>query len=142
PQRAGKASHFEAEMAVHGAGRVPEIDDLDLETAGIARDKRGVTVNEYLQSVSNPAVYAAGDAAASGPPLTPTASHAGEVVAADVLAGNHRQPNYAGIASVVFAVPAVAPGRRPAEPAPAQGLQVRTHEDCTAPACRSLRRGD
>ena len=64
----GRERHFEAEMAVHGAGRVPEIDDLDLETAGIARGKRGVTVNDYLQSVSNPAVYAAGDAAASGPP--------------------------------------------------------------------------
>ena len=55
-------------MAVHGAGRVPEIDDLDLDTAGIAYEKRGVTVNDYLQSVSNPAVYAAGDAAASGRP--------------------------------------------------------------------------
>jgi glutathione reductase (NADPH) len=54
----GKECRFEAEMAVHGAGRVPEIDDLDLEAAGIAREKRGVTVNNYLQSVSNPAVYA------------------------------------------------------------------------------------
>jgi glutathione reductase (NADPH) len=33
-------------------------------------------VNEYLQSVSNPAVYAAGDVAASnGLPLTPVASY-------------------------------------------------------------------
>src|SRR5207248_11345498 len=46
-----------------------------------ARTAGGVTVNAYLQSVSNPAVYAAGDAAASGPPLTPTAAHEGEVVA-------------------------------------------------------------
>ena len=65
---AGMARQFETAMAVHGAGRVPEIDDLDLDTAGIAYEKRGVTVNDYLQSVSNPAVYAAGDAAASGPP--------------------------------------------------------------------------
>ena len=43
------------------------------------RERRGVTVNDYLQSVSHPAVYAAGDAAASGPPLTPTAAHDGEV---------------------------------------------------------------
>ena len=51
-------------MVVHGAGRVPEIDDLDLETAVVEREnKNGIRVNEYLQSVSNPAVYAAGDAA-------------------------------------------------------------------------------
>jgi glutathione reductase (NADPH) len=47
-------------MVVHGAGRVPEIDDLDLERGGVDYGKRGVRVNEYLQSISNPAVYAAG----------------------------------------------------------------------------------
>ena len=103
----GEEKHFEADMAVHGAGRVPEIDDLDLEMAGVARGPRGVTVNEYLQSVSNPAVYAAGDAAASGSPLTPAASHDGQVVAANLLEGNHQRPNYAGLASVAFTVPAL-----------------------------------
>ncbi|MCA1604938.1 MAG: FAD-dependent oxidoreductase, partial [Acidobacteria bacterium] len=49
---------FEADLVVHGAGRVPDIDDLDLETASIKREKKGISVNEYLQSVSNPAVYA------------------------------------------------------------------------------------
>jgi glutathione reductase (NADPH) len=72
----------DADMVVHGVGRVPEIDDLDLGTAGVQREKRGVKVNEYLQSVSNPAVYAAGDAAASGGlPLTPVATYEGEIVA-------------------------------------------------------------
>src|SRR5712692_2039795 len=138
----GQERQFEAEMAVHGAGRVPEIDDLDLETAGIARAKRGVTVNEYLQSVSNPAVYAAGDAAASGPPLTPTASHDGEVVAANILQGNHRQPNYAGIASVVFTVPALASAGLTEASARAQGLQFRVHCEETSQWFSSLRMGE
>lgn len=70
----GQKRTFEADMAVHAAGRVPEIDDLNLGVAGVEWDERGVRVNEFLQSVSNPAVYAAGDAAASGgPPLTPVA---------------------------------------------------------------------
>ena len=46
---------IDADMVVHGAGRVPEIDDLDLDEAGVRWDQHGVTVNEYLQSVSNPA---------------------------------------------------------------------------------------
>src|SRR5262249_10091395 len=79
---AGKFREFEADMAVHGAGRVPEIDDLDLEAAGVQYEKEGVRVDEYLQSVSNPKVYAAGDAAAGGPPLTPVAGYEGEIVAA------------------------------------------------------------
>ena len=94
-RKSGKKS-FQADLVVHGAGRVPEIDDLDLEKAGIAHTKKGVTVNDYLQSVSNPAVYAAGDAAASGGlPLTPVASMEGRVVAANLLNGNHQKPNYA-----------------------------------------------
>lgn len=105
----GQERPFEADMVVHGAGRTPEIDDLDLETANVAREPQGVTVNTYLQSVSNPAVYAAGDAAASGPPLTPTAAHDGDVVATNLLEGNHRRPNYTGLASVVFTVPASLP---------------------------------
>jgi glutathione reductase (NADPH) len=139
---AGRERHFEAEIAVHGAGRVPEIDDLDLEAAGIAYEKRGVTVNDYLQSVSNPAVYAAGDAVASGPPLTPTASHDGEVVAANLLQGNHRQPNYAGLASVVFTVPALALAGLTEETARAQGLQFRVHREDTSQWFSSLRLGE
>src|SRR6266403_5096436 len=82
----GAAQTFEGDMVVHGAGRLPEIDDLDLEKAGIEREKRGVIVNEYLQSISTPAVYAAGDAAATGAPrLTPVAAMEGEVVAANLL---------------------------------------------------------
>ena len=54
---------FEADLVVHGAGRVAEIDDLDLAAAEIERGKRGILVNQYLQSTSNAAVYAAGDAA-------------------------------------------------------------------------------
>ena len=44
------------------AGRVPNIDTLDLEAAGIDYHKKGVTVSDTLQT-SNPNVYAAGDVA-------------------------------------------------------------------------------
>ena len=55
---------FAADLVVHGAGRVPELDGLDLDAGDIAHDlKRGVAVNEHLQSISNPSVYAAGDSA-------------------------------------------------------------------------------
>jgi len=69
---AGAEKTFEADVVVHGAGRVPDIEDLNLTAAGVEAGNRGIKLNDYLQSVSNSAVYAAGDAAASGgPPLTP-----------------------------------------------------------------------
>jgi glutathione reductase (NADPH) len=139
---AGQERHFQADMAVHGAGRVPEIDDLDLETAGVAREPRGVTVNDFLQSVSNPAVYAAGDAAASGPPLTPTAAHEGDVVADNLLHGNHRRPNYAGIASVAFTVPALATVGLTEAAARSQGLRFQTHYQDTSQWFTARRAGE
>jgi glutathione reductase (NADPH) len=105
----GIEQKIEADMVVHGAGRVPEIDDLDLDKAAIRSNDKGVEVNEYLQSVSNPNVYAAGDAAASGSlPLTPVAVMEGRIVAANLLKGNHAKPNYAGVSTVVFTIPPLA----------------------------------
>ena len=100
---------FQTDMVVHAGGRLPEINDLNLDAAGIEWEKRGVRVNEFLQSVSTPAVYAAVDAAASlGSPLSPVASYEGLIVAANLLKGNHQKPNYLGIPSVVFTVPPLA----------------------------------
>ena len=105
----GETGTFQTDMVVHAAGRVPEIDDLNLDAAGIKWEKRGVQVNEFLQSVSTPTVYAAGDAAASGgPPLAPVASYEGLIVAANLLKGNHQRLNYLGIPSVVFTIPPLA----------------------------------
>lgn len=100
---------FEADMVVHGAGRVPDIDDMALEAANVERGKKGILVNEFLQSVSNPLVYTAGDAADSGGlPLTPVASMQGHVVASNLLNGNHRQPDYSGVSTAVFTIPPMA----------------------------------
>lgn len=108
--RTAVGKSLRTDLVVHGAGRVPEIDDLDLDAAGIEYDsQRGVLVNEYMQSTSNPHVYAAGDAAATeGWPLTPVAVHEGLIAASNMLKGNQRTPSYAGTPSVVFTIPALA----------------------------------
>lgn len=124
----GKQQTIEADMVVHGAGRVPEIQDLGLEMAGVESNDQGVVVNEYLQSVSNPLVYAAGDAAASaGPPLTPVAGLEGRIVAANLLKGNHTTANYLGVASVVFTIPPVATVGLQEEAARQQGLKFKVN---------------
>ena len=53
-------------------------------------------------------MYAAGDAAQMGPPLTPVSSHDGKVVAGNMLEGNHLRPDYRGIPSVAFTLPPIA----------------------------------
>lgn len=122
----GMEHRFDADMAVHGAGRVPELDDLDLDRAGVKRETRGVVVNEYLQSVSNAAVYAGGDAAASGPQLTPKADHDAAVLVSNLLGGNSRAVNYDGLASAVFTIPPLASAGLGEDAARAAGLKFRT----------------
>jgi len=129
----GAKQQFEADLVVHGAGRVPEIEDLDLEKAGVEYQKRGVTVNEYLQSVSNAAVYAAGDAAATGGfPLTPVASMEGKIAAANLLEGNRHKPNYTGVPTVVFTVPPLAAVGWREDAANAQGLKFKVNRGDTS----------
>ncbi|GAC1375095.1 MAG: NAD(P)/FAD-dependent oxidoreductase [Ktedonobacteraceae bacterium] len=124
---------IEADLVVHAAGRVPEIDDLDLQAAGIAREKDGISVNEYLQSVTNEAIYAAGDAVASGGfPLTPVAGMQGGIVARNLLESKKHTPNYVGIPSVVFTTPPLARVGLTEEAARAQGLHFTTHHEDTS----------
>lgn len=99
-----------ADMVVHGAGRVPAIDGLQLEQAAIDYCEDGIVVNDFLQSVSNPNVYAAGDVAATDQPkLTPVANQQGRTVSQNLLAGeNQYRPDYGVVPRVVFTVPGLA----------------------------------
>lgn len=99
---------IEADLVVHAAGRVPDLEPLDLGRGGVETENGRLKLNDYLQSISNPAVYAAGDAASQGPPLTPVAAHDAKVVAANMIHGNNERPNYLGVPSAAFTIPPIA----------------------------------
>lgn len=98
----------DADLVVHAAGRKPALGGLDLDAAGVTHEDGRLVLNEHLQSVSNPAVYAAGDAAQMGPPLTPVSSHDAKAVVANLQEGNKHTPNYQGVPSVAFTIPPIA----------------------------------
>jgi len=104
----GRTGTIEADLVVHGGGRVPNTEGLELGAANVATEPNGgVRVNKFLQSVTNPRIYAAGNVAAApgSLPLTPVAAYEGTIVASNLLKGNARTPDYRGIPSVVFTVP-------------------------------------
>lgn len=119
----------ETGLVVHGAGRVPDTENLDLESGGVQSEPNGgIKVNQYLQSITNPSVYAAGDAAATqGIPLTPVGVYEGQIVAQNLLGRKHIQPNYEGIPSVVFTIPPLASVGLQEHTAKQLGLQFRTN---------------
>jgi glutathione reductase (NADPH) len=139
----GEEVSFESDLVVHGGGRVPDIDDLALEKGNVARSAAGIRVNEYLQSVSNPSVYAAGDAAATeGPPLTPVAGYEGRIAAANLLEGNHRRAEYPPVPSVVFTLPPLARVGMLEREARERGLKFRVSHDDTSSWYSSRRIGE
>lgn len=129
--RAGRQgeNEFMAGMAVNGAGRIAKVEDLGLEAAGVRYDRSGILVNEYLQSLSNPAVFAAGDAAAAGPMLTPVAALHGRVAAHNLLNGNSARAVLEAIPSVVFTHPPLARVGLLPEEAKQQGFDLEIKTD-------------
>jgi glutathione reductase (NADPH) len=99
---------FLADLVVHAAGRMPDIAELNLSAGTVVVENGRLRLNEYLQSVSNEIVYACGEVAAQGPPLTPVSSHDGRIVADNILEGNHHRPDYRGVPSVAFTLPPIA----------------------------------
>jgi glutathione reductase (NADPH) len=135
--------HVDADLVVHGAGRVPDLDGLELEAAGVRYKRDGVEVNEYLQSVSNPKVYAAGDCAATdGPALTPVAGYEGRIVATNLLEANRVTPDYSAIPSVAFTLPPLASVGLREEEARAKGLRFTVRHEDTASWYSSRRLGE
>lgn len=122
------SQEFSAEAVFNSSGRLPGIFDLDLNKAGIDFTKKGVAVNEFLQSTSNPHVFAAGDSAdTKGLPLTPVAVMEGHAVASNIIKGNNRKPDYTAIPTVVFTVPTMASVGMTEQQANEKGMDVRVN---------------
>ena len=108
-EQPGGVETIDADLVVHGAGRVPDLSRLNLNAAGVEWGERGVRVAGHLQSTTNARVWAVGDAAdTAGMPLTPVAVSEGKVAASNMLKGATTVPDYAGVPTVVFTIPELA----------------------------------
>lgn len=105
----GKKNEFKSDTVFNTSGRVPAIHNLDLDKANVRYSDNGIEVSNFMQSISNSHVYAAGDnTATDGLPLTPFATMEGHIVAANILVGNKKKPDYGVRPTVVYTLPALA----------------------------------
>lgn len=105
----GSPATLDTDLVIHGAGRAPDLARLNLEAADVAYGKHGVEVADHLQSTTNPAVYAVGDAAdTAGLPLTPVAVFEAKVAASNMLKSGFTVPDYAATPTAVFTIPELA----------------------------------
>ena len=105
----GGSEHVaEAERVVNGAGRVANVDGLDLVAGRVQVERQRIALDAHLRSTSNPAVYVCGDAVAETAQLSPIATYEGRTVGRNIVDGPKHTPDYTGIPSCVFTVPALA----------------------------------
>ncbi len=104
----GIEASIEAESVANGAGRIADLDDLNLEAAGIEHEGLRITTDTHLCSTSNPDVYVAGDALAGTLQLSPVATYEGWIVGHNLVKDTPRSPDYSAIPAVVFTLPALA----------------------------------
>lgn len=99
---------YETDLVIEASGRVPNLSVLDGDLGGVEHSSRGIEVNEFLQSVSNPNVYAIGDCAATPYQLATVADEEGKVAAENILNDNRRSVDYSVIPTAGFTIPNVA----------------------------------
>lgn len=133
---------IDADLVVHAAGRAPALDSLNLEKGEVATDNGRLKLNDFLQSETNPIVYAAGDAAAKGPLLTPVSAYDGGIAAANMLEGARQKPDYKGLASVAFTIPPIAAAGMSEEEARARHSGVRVKSERVSSWFSARREGE
>ncbi|MHA1528443.1 MAG: dihydrolipoyl dehydrogenase family protein, partial [Alphaproteobacteria bacterium] len=78
----------------------------------------------HLRSVSNPAVWVAGDALVGPAQLSPLATYEGRLVGRNIVEGATHKPDYSVVPSGVFTVPALSSVGLTEAQADEQGLDV------------------
>lgn len=119
----GKAATIDADKILLSVGRRPNTENLGLEEAGVALDKRGYVVADDQLRTSVPGIYAVGDVI-GGMMLAHKATKEGEVVA-EIIAGHKAAVDVRTIPAVVFTDPEIASAGLTEEEAKAKGHQVK-----------------
>lgn len=121
-------TRYETDLVIEATGRTPNLTALEGEHGGVAFSPKGVLVNEFLQSTSNPRVYAVGDCAATAYMLAPVADEEGKTAAHNILEGNVKSVDYSVIPSAVFTIPSIGSVGLTEEQAKQQGLDFRVNQ--------------
>nr|MDQ2972470.1 FAD-dependent oxidoreductase [Pseudomonadota bacterium] len=104
---ADHARHGPYDQLIWAVGRVPNVESLHLDAAGIARGDDGRVVTDEYENANVPGVYALGDVNGKKA-LTPVAVAAGRALARRLFGDEpDAHLDYENIASVVFSHPPV-----------------------------------
>ena len=120
----GQEHHFVAEEVLYAAGRIPRVDGLGLEQAGVQVRPQGIRYDETLRtSAAN--IWSLGDVN-GGAMFTHRATYDGPIVALNAVKDAGRTVDYRVVPRAVFTQPALASVGLTEAEAIAAGHEVKT----------------
>ncbi len=102
----GDAGQIETDLVLWAIGRVPKVEGLGLDIAGVAQDKDGAVIVDEFNHTNVPSIYAVGDVT-NRVQLTPVAIREGHAFADSVFGNNPRTIDYNTIPTAVFSNPPI-----------------------------------
>jgi pyruvate/2-oxoglutarate dehydrogenase complex dihydrolipoamide dehydrogenase (E3) component len=120
----GKGYDLLVDQLLISAGRAPNTEGLNLDAAGVAFDRKGVKVNDRLQT-SQPRIYAAGDIC-SPYQFTHTAEAAARIVIQNALFAGRKKVSALVIPWCTYTDPEIAHVGLSERQATEKGIEVRT----------------
>lgn len=138
----GSGESYETDYIVVATGRVPNVSVLKGGAGNVEHGMHGIAVNGFLQSVTNPAVYAIGDCSDAGIMLATVADDHGKIVAKNIAGGNKVAVDHGKIATSVFTIPSMAGVGLTEQEASAAGHDFRINAGTTTGWPSSLRIGE
>ncbi len=131
----GRRETYEHDEILVAAGRKPELARLNLEAAGVASDRRGITVDAAMRT-NVPHIYAAGDI--TGPPyFTYLAGEQGKTAALNITGDERLEWSYDVLPRATFCDPEIGSVGLTEAQAREQGRKVKTgrfnYADLTRP---------
>jgi pyruvate/2-oxoglutarate dehydrogenase complex dihydrolipoamide dehydrogenase (E3) component len=137
----GKESILEVDEILVGVGRVPNVDGLNLEAAGVEYDgRKGVLVDDHLRT-SNPRIFAAGDIS-SRYQFTHTADAAARIVIQNALFWGRKKQSALTIPWCTYTDPEIAHVGMYERDAEEQGIPVDTYTVPMAEVDRAILEGE
>lgn len=92
-----------AQKVLLASGRVPNVEELDLEAVGVETTKTGITVDEHMRT-SALGIWAAGDVTAIAQ-FTPIAQYQARVAVADMFGSDMPAADYSVLPTAIFTDP-------------------------------------
>jgi len=105
PRDGGEAREVRAQRVLLAAGRVPNLDGLNLEEVGVEATRGGISVDDRLRT-SVEGIWAAGDVTAIAQ-FTPVAQYQARIAVADMFGRDGPAADYSVLPTAIFTDPEV-----------------------------------